>query len=413
MEHPLVSFCIPTFNRSRYLASLLEMLVGQLAAFPYAYEVVVSDNASPDATPQVIADFAGQLPLRSFRHDSNRGSSANWHHAMAQARGTYVVYVADDDALLGDQVAAAISAMQAQPDVGIAYAPWRLYDLVAQQAQGQFYSQDRDLHVERGDYRGLLDALLRHGVFPEIYIFRRELLKQVMPRVPEQAFYAFVHAAEFLQRAPVLLLKDPFYVSITRYFADEQRQQAGLGEAESAWDRYRGGLEYILGRAAPAMGDAERLAFCLRIQELIAQRIAVAVRLRTGAGRDAVETYYLAYRLKALGHEKLLHLPLDVLRSQAAIDFLLTDKELNRDITGLLVQGAFEGAVRDYVRSRSQLPVTFFDQPIPPKRLSELRNTLVLTHADDAIHDAALEGRLEAANVRLLTEQALMQKFVA
>ena len=44
---PLVSFCIPTYNRSRYLASLLESLVGQLAAFPYPYELVIADNASP------------------------------------------------------------------------------------------------------------------------------------------------------------------------------------------------------------------------------------------------------------------------------------------------------------------------------------------------------------------------------
>jgi hypothetical protein len=332
---------------------------------------------------------------------------------MAQAQGTYVVYVADDDALLGDQVSTAIAAMQAHPDVGIAYAPWRLFDLVAQQAQGQFYSQDRDLLVERGDYRTLLDALLSNGIFPEVYICKRELLKQVMPRVPEQAFYAFVHAAEFLQRAPVLLLKDPFYVSITRYFADEQRHQAGSGEAESAWDRYRGGLEHILGRAASGMSDAERVGFCLRIQEIIAQRIAVAVRLRTFAKRDAVETYYLAYRLKALGHEKLLHVPLEVLRSQAAIDFLLTDKELNRDIAGLVLQGPFDITVRDYVRNRSPIPVTFVDQPMPPQHMQELRNTLVLSHAGDQVHDPVLEGRLESANVRLVSELALMQKFVA
>ena len=32
---PLLSICVPTYNRSRYLASLLEGLVAQLAAFPY------------------------------------------------------------------------------------------------------------------------------------------------------------------------------------------------------------------------------------------------------------------------------------------------------------------------------------------------------------------------------------------
>ena len=32
---PQVSFCIPTYNRSRYLASLLESMVVQLADFPF------------------------------------------------------------------------------------------------------------------------------------------------------------------------------------------------------------------------------------------------------------------------------------------------------------------------------------------------------------------------------------------
>ena len=37
---PLLSLCIPTFNRGRYLASLLESLVLQMAAFPHPYELV-------------------------------------------------------------------------------------------------------------------------------------------------------------------------------------------------------------------------------------------------------------------------------------------------------------------------------------------------------------------------------------
>jgi hypothetical protein len=35
---PQVSFCIPTYNRCRYLASLLESLVVQLADFPFSFE---------------------------------------------------------------------------------------------------------------------------------------------------------------------------------------------------------------------------------------------------------------------------------------------------------------------------------------------------------------------------------------
>ena len=93
---PLVSFCIPTFQRARYLASLLESLIVQLDGFPYAYELVVADNASADATGAVVRDFTGRLPIRYLRHDENIGGPANVQFVMMQASGRYVVYLADD-----------------------------------------------------------------------------------------------------------------------------------------------------------------------------------------------------------------------------------------------------------------------------------------------------------------------------
>ena len=72
---PLVSICIPTYNRSRYLASLLESLVGQFAAFPYPYELVIADmdfdqieevrrtwQFYRDRRPETYGDMVRQLP---------------------------------------------------------------------------------------------------------------------------------------------------------------------------------------------------------------------------------------------------------------------------------------------------------------------------------------------------------------
>jgi glycosyltransferase involved in cell wall biosynthesis len=412
MDTPLVSFCIPTYNRGRYLRSLLEMMAQQLPRFPHACEVVISDNGSSDDTPDVVAAFADRLPIRAFRHDSNLGGSANWHHVISKAQGTYVIYVADDDGLLLERVATVVSLLCTQPQVGVAYAPWLLFDLVAQKEVGQFYTQERDLHIERGDFRALLDGVLRHGIFPEISICRREVLNRVMPRVNEQAFWAFVHSAEFLQHADVLMLKDPFYVSITRYFDDEQREQAGSGEAEYAWDRYRGGLEYILGRAAAGMQAAERVGFQLRIQDIVAQRISVAVRLRVATQRDAIETYYLAYRLKAMGQEHLLPVPIESLRTFAAIDFLMTDVELNRHAEQLIVVGAFDDGVKQHLQCRARLPLRFAEGA-SRRDLAELRNVLVLTHGDPAPLVDGSADLLASRNVRVLGEHQLLEKFAA
>ena len=405
MNLPLVSFCIPTFNRSRYLDSLLGMLAHQLADFPYSFEVFVSDNASTDETAEVVARHQGKLPLRCVRHDANRGGPGNWQYVMAHARGTYVIYVADDDAILGDAVAAIVARMEAEPGIAVTYAPWLLFDLLADESLGQFYSQDRDLLVPQGDHAGLLDGLLRFNAFPEIYVCRRETLARVMPRINEQAFYAFVHAAEFAQHGAVLLQHAPFYVSITRYFADEQRTQCGSTEAETAWDRYRGGLDYLLGRASASLTAAQRGLFSERIQHLIAQRISVAVRLRHAHDRDPVETYYLAYRLKAMGEDRMLPLPMAQLRGQAALGFLATDPELNRDVSQLICVGQFQPDVLEFLRRRTQLPMRV---EADEASLADARDALVF-----AGNQARLDLLPRRADLRVVHERELMQKFPA
>ena len=301
---PVVSICVPTFNRSRYLTSLLESLAVQLEAFPYTYELVIADNASPDDTGAVVARFAEQLPIRYIRHDENIGCFANVQFVMMQAAGRYVIYLSDDDCLLGEPVAATIARMEADPGIAVVFAPWKLYDLVAQQEQGQFYDVPQDLRIEKDRHAELLDHLLRHHIFPEIHIARRDALQRLMPRINEHAFYAFVHAADYLSLGAVLIQKAPFYVSITRYFADEERSQAGNEEVEVAWDRYRGGLEYILARAGSQVAPEERSGFHLRIQKMIAVRMSVAVRLRHLKKRNPLDTYYIATRLKGMGYEE-------------------------------------------------------------------------------------------------------------
>lgn len=405
MSTPLVSFCIPTFNRSRYLDSLLDMLAKQLVGFPYSYEVFISDNASTDETPEVIERHQGALPLRCVRRDTNHGGPSNWQYVMSHARGTYLIYLADDDAILGEQVATTVARMEGDPRIAVAYAPWILFDLVDDKLQGQFYRQDRDMLVPQGDHAALLDGLLRFSAFPEIFVCRSQALHQVMPRVHEQAFFAFVHAAEFTQIGAVLLLKDPFYVSITNYFPDEQRSQAGSAEAEYAWDRYRAGLEYVLGRASDGLTDQQRLAFLQRIERLIAQRISVAVRLRNLNQRDAVETYYLAYRLKAMGADRMLPIPMGQLRSQAALGFLATDPELNRDMSQLICVGRFDPDVQEFLRRRVRIPIRF---DADPSALASARNCLIL-----AGYQTPLTELPQRLDVRIVHEHELLQKFPA
>ncbi len=407
MTNPLVSLCIPTFNRSRYLNSLLETLRLQMAAFPYAYEIVISDNASTDNTPELIAHHAQWLPIRCIRQSENIGCFPNVQFVMTQAQGRYMIYMSDDDCVLGEPLAQAIAAMQADDSIAVTYAPWLLYDLVAQQPQGQFYSVPHDVRIARGQHGEFLGHILRHHIFPEIHIARTEVLQRLMPRINEHAFYAFTQAADYLTQGAVLIREQPFYVSMTRYFADETRSQAGNAEVEYAWDRYRGGLEYMMARAGAAIGDEERAGFHLRIQQMIAVRMSVAIRLRHAQGRDPIDSYTIAMRLKGMGYESLCPVPMATLASQATLHFLLKDPVLNRGMQRLVCVGQFDPGARDYLKRHAVHPVDFLARAPKP---GSLANALLFI-SDQLDGEAPGLEQQRAHNLNVVRERDLCDRF--
>jgi poly(ribitol-phosphate) beta-N-acetylglucosaminyltransferase len=407
MNSPVVSFCIPTYKRSRYLASLLESLVQQLRDFPYAYEIVIADNASPDDTGKVVREFAGQLPIRYLRHDSNIGCFPNVQFVMLQAAGRYVVYLSDDDCVLGEPLARAVGAMEAEPQIVVTYAPWLLYDLVEQRPQGQFYQVPQDLRVPHRAHALLLHHILKHHIFPEIHIARRDVMERLMPRINEHAFYAFVQAADYLSQGDVLIQREPFYVSITRYFADENRSQAGSEEVEYAWDRYRGGLEYMMACAGDSVSAEERAGFALRIQQMIAVRMSVAIRLRHAGLKDPVDTYTIAMRLRGMGYEALSPVPMPVLASQATMHFLLKDPLLNRGVEQLVCVGHFDPGAAGYLKRHATVPVRFVDGTLDAHKL---HNTMLFVSEQQ--DDFELDDTLRAThNLQLVRERDLCARF--
>lgn len=104
LPEPLVTLAVPTFDRPEFLDALLASVEAEVRRDPAletALEVVVSDNASGPATAAVARRFEARLPatVRYRRNDANVGGPANLLLAVEAARGTYAMYVGDDDRL--------------------------------------------------------------------------------------------------------------------------------------------------------------------------------------------------------------------------------------------------------------------------------------------------------------------------
>lgn len=100
---PLISVIIPTFNRAEILQRCLAHLAAQSLS-PEHFEIIVVDDGSSDATPQVLAAAAQRIALVHQRQ-GNLGPAAARNRALRLARGDWVLFLNDDALLEPDALA--------------------------------------------------------------------------------------------------------------------------------------------------------------------------------------------------------------------------------------------------------------------------------------------------------------------
>ncbi len=69
--------CIPSYNEAPTIGLLLWKIRQTFTAFPREYQLLVADDASTDATPEVLEPYARVLPLTVVRHAARRGYAAS------------------------------------------------------------------------------------------------------------------------------------------------------------------------------------------------------------------------------------------------------------------------------------------------------------------------------------------------
>lgn len=133
IDRPLLTFAIPTHNRVQLLDRLLATLHQQLRG-ETRVEVLVLDNASPDATPALVAGYQSRgLKLRCIRHETNIGADRNILQCYEQAEGKYVWIFSDDDLIAPGALKRVLAALASHE-----------YDIVA--IRSYFFSGDYEEH---------------------------------------------------------------------------------------------------------------------------------------------------------------------------------------------------------------------------------------------------------------------------
>ena len=126
---PRVAVALPVYNGADYLQDALGALQAQTET---RWVALVTDNASTDATPEIVRQAADADPrIRYARNGTNLGANGNFNRSMAAALATgapFVTWASHDDVPHPGWLAACLAALDARPDAVGAQTAIRLVD---------------------------------------------------------------------------------------------------------------------------------------------------------------------------------------------------------------------------------------------------------------------------------------------
>jgi glycosyltransferase involved in cell wall biosynthesis len=92
-----VSIGMPVYNGEKYIRNALDSIISQTFR---DFELIISDNASTDLTPEICQEYIQKDPrIRYFRNKKNIGAPNNYNKVFHLSTGEYFKWAAYDDVL--------------------------------------------------------------------------------------------------------------------------------------------------------------------------------------------------------------------------------------------------------------------------------------------------------------------------
>ncbi len=153
---PLVSICIPTYNRADYAEAAVRSALSQTYE---PIEVLVSDDCSDDGSYERLLSVRDPR-LHVKRNSHRRGPVSNRNAALNRVRGQLIKFLDDDDLLEPDCVSSMVSLFEQDPQVGMVFCPRTIIvegdtDDDSVQAWRQVYNA---LHTQFGSLESVNDG---------------------------------------------------------------------------------------------------------------------------------------------------------------------------------------------------------------------------------------------------------------
>ena len=116
-DGPLVSVCIPTYNRASMVGDAIRSALAQTYE---TIEVLVVDNASTDDTAAVVSSFTDPR-LTYIRNERNLGLFGNFNRCIELAQGKYIHILHSDDMVPPEFTETCVRFLEEHPEVAFTF----------------------------------------------------------------------------------------------------------------------------------------------------------------------------------------------------------------------------------------------------------------------------------------------------
>ena len=232
MSTTTVSCVIPAHNAARHVADAIASVLEQTHA---PAEVIVVDDGSTDATPEVLARFGA--PVRVIGQP-NRGAAAARNTGVEAASGEWVALLDADDWWLPHKTERMLGALADQPDVALAWSGRWIHD----DATGR----RRKAPLSRASGNPYHDLLAQNIIPTSSVLVRRTLWAQAGGMDPD---LAVCHDWDLWLR----MARDHRFVCVPERLCVYRLHSGGI--SQRGLDRMREEERNVLERALSAEGD--------------------------------------------------------------------------------------------------------------------------------------------------------------
>lgn len=116
---PVVSIGMPLYNEEKYLPQTLDSLLAQDFE---DFELIISDNASEDATREICLAYAARdARIRYYRNEVNMGINENFNRVFRLSAGKYFMWASGHDLWAATFISRCVQTLEHEPSVVLSY----------------------------------------------------------------------------------------------------------------------------------------------------------------------------------------------------------------------------------------------------------------------------------------------------